>query len=262
MGESDRSNAGQGTIDGEVFHAALFDMDGVLTRTALVHATAWKRLFDEFLKDYGGLALRPLEPFDIDKDYRRYMDGRLRYEGVQSFLTSRGITLPYGSPNDSPQQDTICGLGNRKDDYFQAALDEHGVAVFEDGVQLLIDLWGAGLKTAVVSASKHAKSVLKQTSLTEMIDILIDGYESERLHLPGKPSPDTFLEAARRLCVSPRMAIVVEDALAGISAARAGGFGLVVAIDRVGQGKALQDAGASLVVSDLSTIVIVPKSKL
>jgi beta-phosphoglucomutase family hydrolase len=262
MMESDRNGPHPHTIHAEVFRAALFDMDGVLTKTARLHAKSWKRLLDEFLKDYGRLVLRSFEPFDVDHDYRRYVDGRLRYDGVQNFLASRGIALPYGSPDDSPEQPTVCGLGNRKDDYFQALLDEQGVSVFDDGVQLLNKARAAGMKTAVVSASKHAQSVLEQTGLAAKLDVVIDGCESERLHLQGKPAPDTFLEAARRLSMSPGVAVVVEDALAGVAAGRRGGFGLIIAIDRADQANAFQHAGASFVVSDLSTVVIIPRNRL
>jgi beta-phosphoglucomutase family hydrolase len=261
MKESTNHDARTPSINADAFRAALFDMDGVLTKTALIHARSWKRLFDEFLKQYGREVSRSFAPFDMQFDYLRYVDGKVRYEGVQGFLQSRRITLPLGSPDDDPHQKTVYGLANMKDDYFRAFLNEQGVAVFDDGVQLLNDVRSAGLKTAVVSASRHAERILQQAGLTETIDVLIDGCESERLHLNGKPAPDTFFEATRRLSVLPEMTVVIEDALSGITAARSGGFGLIVGTDRVGQANALHNAGASFVVSNLSSVAIIPKWK-
>ena len=234
------------------YQAALFDMDGVITRTAILHAAAWKRLFDEFLLRH---APSPSQPFDEMDDYRRYVDGKLREDGVTSFLASRGIVLPGGSPTDAAEADTVAGLAMRKDAYFTALLNEKGVAVYEDGVALLEAVRAYGLKTGVVSASRHCQTVLAAARLLPLFDVRVDGQESRRLGLRGKPDPAAFQEAARRLDVVPAQAIVLEDALAGVEAGRRGGFGLVIGVDRGNHGAALQAQGAHLVAQDLRTLL-------
>lgn len=243
-------------IHSAAFEAMLFDLDGVLTKTAAVHAAAWKQLFDEYLR---GRALRrgePFRPFDIESDYRRYVDGKLRYEGAKSFLESRGIVLPYGTMKDGPDQETVCGLSNKKDAYFQALLTQRGVEVYEDAVAFLRAAKACGFRTAVVSASKHCAAVLGAAGLADLFEVRIDGVESERLRLRSKPAPDTFLEAAMRLGVQPERAIVIEDAIAGVQAGRRGGFGLVIGVDRVGQAEALQRNGADIVISNMTEIIL------
>ena len=236
------------------FDAALFDLDGVLTRTAVVHAAAWKRLFDEYLQARSSRDNSAFVPFDINQDYRRYVDGKLRQDGVKSFLESRGIVLPYGESQDGPDRETVHGLGNKKDRYFQAQLKEHGVEVYEDAVRFLRAVRAQGLRTAVVSASKSAAAVVQRIGLTDCFDVRVDGVESARLHLKGKPAPDGFLEAARRLGVEPARAIVVEDAVAGVQAGRSGGFGLVIGVDRTGHADELREQGATLVTSNMAEL--------
>lgn len=241
-------------IDLTSFDAVLFDLDGVLTKTAVVHAAAWKRLFDEYLQARASADHAPFRPFDVSTDYQRYVDGKLRQDGVTSFLESRDIVLPLGTPQDGPDRETIHGLGNKKDRYFQAHLNEHGVELYEDAVRFLRAVRGRGLRTAVVSASKHTATVVQRVGLTDCFDVRVDGLESERLRLPGKPAPDAFLEAARRLGVTPRRAIVVEDAVAGVQAGRNGGFGFVIGVDRTGHGDDLLRHGADLVTSDMASL--------
>ncbi len=231
--------------------AVLFDLDGVITNTAEVHARAWKQLFDEFLAGREGQAER-LGPFRLPEDYIDYIDGKPRYEGVRSFLTSRGINLPWGDRADPPDAPTVCGLGNRKNRYFHRALEEQGVEVFEGSVALIRALRARGIKTACVSSSKNCQTVLERASLTNLFDVIFDGGDLEREGLPGKPQPDAFLRAAVRLGVAPREAAVVEDAVSGVEAGRAGGFKLVIGIDRGAGRKALTAAGADVLVSDLA----------
>ncbi len=241
-------------IDWTRFRAVLFDMDGVLTRTATLHAAAWKRLFDEFLLARSGPGPAP-RLFDEQEDYRRYVDGRIREDGVAAFLGSRNISLPPGSPSDGPDAPTVAGLAQKKDRYFTALLEQRGVAVYEDGVAFLQAVRAAGLQTAVVSASRHCAAVLAATRLLDCFTVRIDGQESRRLRLAGKPAPDTFLEAAKRLGAAPSEAVVLEDALAGVQAARRGGFGLVIGVDRADHAAALQAHGADIAVPDLRQLV-------
>ena len=238
------------------FGAVLFDLDGVLTATARVHARAWKTLFDEFLARDADRKGLPFQPFEIEPDYRLYVDGKPRYDGIQGFLESRAISLPYGDPSDSPEMETVCGLGNRKNQLFNAQLREQGVDVFDASVRFARDAIEAGIKVAVVSSSKNCAAVLERAGILDLFPVRIDGVESERRHLAGKPAPDTFLEAARDLGVPPSRAVVVEDALSGVQAGRAGGFGLVIGVDRNGEGQALLDNGADIIVESLSEISI------
>ena len=246
---------GRTTLEWTLFGAALFDLDGVVTKTARVHASAWQHLFNEYLQSDAIRTVQPFQPFDIEQDYRIYVDGKPRYEGVKSFLDSRGITLPWGTPDDGPGEDTIYGLGKKKDGYFETYLRESGVEVYEGTVRFLRVARDRGLKTAVVSSSSHCKQVVEAAGLTPLFDTRVDGLETQRLHLRGKPSPDTFLEAARRLNVHPEQAIVIEDAQAGVAAGRAGGFGLVIGLDRRHQADALRQQGADIVAADLSDLL-------
>jgi haloacid dehalogenase superfamily, subfamily IA, variant 3 with third motif having DD or ED/beta-phosphoglucomutase family hydrolase len=246
---------GMTTLEWARFGAALFDLDGVVTKTARVHASAWQHLFNEYLQSYSVRTGRPFRPFDIEQDYRVYVDGKPRYEGVKSFLDSREIVLPWGTPEDGPREDTIYGLGNKKDGYFETYLKEAGVEVYEGTVRFLHVARDRGLKTAVVSSSSHCKQVVEAAGLTELFDTRVDGLETQRLHLRGNPAPDTFLEAARRLGVHPEQAMVIEDAQAGVAAGRAGGFGLVIGLDRRRQADALRQQGADIVANDLSELL-------
>lgn len=236
-------------IDLSGYRAWLFDLDGVLTPTARVHAAAWKRMFDDFLRSRDGQA-----PFSED-DYRRYVDGKPRYDGVASFLQSRGIELAWGSPSDPPGAETVCGLGNRKNLAFQQVLEQEGVEPFPGSVRLVEELLQHGVRTAVVSSSANAEAVLKAAGIDHLFEARVDGVVSRDLDLPGKPNPDIFLEAARRLGVEPAQAVVVEDATSGVEAGRRGDFGLVVGVDRHGDPQPLLDHGADLVVSDLAELL-------
>jgi trehalose 6-phosphate phosphatase len=241
------------------FEAAVFDLDGVVTRTASVHAAAWKELFDAYLERVSAGSKGPFRAFDAEEDYRRYVDGKPRYEGVKSFLASRDIRLSYGDPEDPPERETICGLGNRKNALFHERLARDGVEVFESSAELIRTLRERGLKTALVSSSKNAKAVLEAAGLTDLFDAIVDGVEAARLGLKGKPNPDIFLRATEVLGVAPEHALAVEDAIAGVEAARAGGFGLVIGVDRTGEGAALRAQGAQLVVGDLGEVHIRPQ---
>lgn len=238
------------------FHAILCDLDGVITKTALVHAAAWKRLFDDYLlRTVATRRGSTFEPFELERDYRLYVDGKPRYDGVRDFLRSRGLSLPSGSLHDAPDQETIYGLGNKKDQYFEAALRKTGVVVYPATVRFLRLAKASGLKAAVVSSSHHCRDIINTAGLATQFDAFIDGHEIDRLHLLGKPSPDTFLEAARRLGVQPAKAIVIEDALAGVHAGHAGGFGLVIGVNRRNQAHALRQHGADIVISDLAELL-------
>jgi trehalose-phosphatase len=241
-------------LDLQAFDAAVFDLDGVVTRTATVHAAAWKALFDAFLERRAARTGVAFRPFDAEVDYRRYVDGKPRYEGVRSFLESRGIDLPYGSPDDPPDRETICGLGNRKNEFFHARLAQGGVELFDSSVALIRRLREEGLKTALVSSSKNATAVLAAAGLTDLFDIRVDGIEAARLGLKGKPDPDIFRRATDLLKIDPARAVGVEDAIAGVEAIRAAGFGLVVGVDRTGQSAALREHGADIVVQDLAEL--------
>jgi beta-phosphoglucomutase family hydrolase len=237
------------------FDAILCDLDGVITQTAILHAAAWKRLFDDYLKKSAARTGTTWEPFRLDEDYRLYVDGKSRYDGVRDFLKSRNIDLPLGSPDNRSDRETIYGLGHKKDEYFEAALREQGVVVYLSTVRYLHQAKDAGLKTAVVSSSHHCRDIIDKAGLTDLFDARIDGHEIDRLHLPGKPAPDAFLEAARRLTVQPHKAIVIEDALAGVQAGHAGGFGLVIGVNRRDQAHALRQHGADVVVADLDELL-------
>ena len=235
--------------------AVVFDTDGVLTDTAVVHAAAWKRLFDQYLEGRAARLGEPFRPF-TPSDYLRHVDGRPRYDGVAAFLASRGIALTWGDPADPPGRETVCGLGNAKDRYFAAHLREHGARAFPASAALVRRLRAAGVRTAVVSASRNMLAVLASAGLHGLFDAEVDGVEAARLGLAGKPDPALFLEAARRLGVAPARAAVVEDALAGVEAGRRGGFGLVIGVDRSGQGAALAERGAEVVVDDLGRLAV------
>jgi beta-phosphoglucomutase family hydrolase len=233
------------------YDGLLFDLDGVITRTATVHAAAWKQLFDAFLAEWGHERGQRLDPFDIATDYVRYVDGRRRYDGVAEFLRSRGIELPYGDPDDPPEARTVCGLGNRKNAYFVEQLAEQGAEVFDDTVELAREMRRRGSRIAVVSASENAAAILRRAGLLDLFEVRVTGIEAAELELPGKPEPETFLKAAELLGVPPERAVVFEDAISGVEAGRAGGFGLVVGVDRRGEGQQLAEHGADVVSSDL-----------
>ena len=249
------STARNATTDLRELDAVLFDLDGVITQTAAVHASAWKALFDEFLEAWAHEQGVPFEPFEIATDYVSYVDGRRRYDGVATFLRSRGIELPEGRPDDAPGAHTVAGLGNRKNDFFNEALERSGLEVFDDAVALVRAVHELGAGVAVVSASENCVPILQAAGLLDLFPVRVTGVEAAALGLAGKPAPDTFLEAARQLGVEPGRAAVLEDALSGVEAGRAGGFGLVVGVDRTGGGQALADHGADVVVTDLRDLI-------
>jgi trehalose 6-phosphate phosphatase len=243
-------------ITREKYYAVLFDLDGVVAKTAKVHAASWKRLFDEFLESRAAGKGESWEPFDIGSDYNTYVDGKPRYDGVKSFLESRGIDLTYGSPDDPPDAETICGLGNRKNQIFNEHLETQGVEAYETAVEILRLLKEKGFQTAVVSSSKNCRAVLKAAGTEDLFDARVDGVVSEQLGLNGKPAPDIFLEAARRVGATPDRAVVIEDAISGVQAGRRGNFGCVVGVDRIGHAEALRENGADIVVSMLSELTV------
>ncbi len=234
------------------YDAVIFDMDGVVTKTAKIHAQAWKELFDEYLQKHGEGGT--FKPFDSDVEYRKWVDGKPRYDGVKSFLISRGIEIAYGNVADSPDEETVCGLGNRKNRLFLKRLKSEGVEVYESTIDLINRLRKGGFKTAIVSSSKNCVNILDAARITGLFDAKMDGVDAESLDLMGKPDPDIFLEAARRLKVKPERSVVVEDAVSGVQAGSKGNFGLVIGVDRAHQEKALKEGGADLVVEDLSEI--------
>ena len=232
--------------------ACLFDLDGVLTQTAKVHAAAWKAMFDDYLKSREGEAFVPFDPVH---DYAEYVDGKPRYNGVRSFLASRGIQLPEGEPADSPDAETVCGLGNRKNQIVRRMIRVQGVAPYEGSVRFVRAAQDKGLQRDVVSSSANCHDVLVAAGIDDLFDFRVDGDLAGREHLKGKPAPDTFLYAAQALGVSKEQAAVFEDALAGVAAGRAGAFGFVVGVDRVGQADALRGHGADIVVEDLAELL-------
>jgi beta-phosphoglucomutase family hydrolase len=235
--------------------ACLFDMDGVLTETATLHAAAWKETFDDYLRRRAERAGEPFRPFDAGADYDEYVDGRPRSDGVRSFLASRGITLPPGAASDPPSAETVDGLGNRKNEAVLRLIRERGVEAYPGSVRFLHAVRGAGLRTAVVSSSANCREVLEAAGIADLFGVRVDGTTIERDHLDGKPAPDSFLAAAGELGVEPAAAAVFEDALAGVAAGRAGGFGYVVGVDRAGQAVALRRHGADVVVADLAELL-------
>jgi beta-phosphoglucomutase family hydrolase len=235
--------------------ACLFDMDGVVTKTAIVHAAAWKEMFDEFLRDWSAKNGTPFVPFDPNKDYDDYVDGKPRLDGTRSFLQSRSISLPEGSESDPPGTQTVWGLSNRKNELVLKVLARDGVEVYDGSIRYITAARAAGRRTAIVSSSANTVAVLKAAGITDLFDVRVDAQVAKERGLHGKPAPDTYLEAARMLGVSAEEAAVYEDAQAGVAAGRAGGFGLVVGVDRVGQADALRAHGADIVVKDLSELL-------
>ncbi|MEU3452361.1 beta-phosphoglucomutase family hydrolase [Micromonospora sp. NPDC006766] len=238
--------------------ACLFDLDGVLTQTAKVHNAAWTETFNAFLKDRAAATGEPFRPFDPGPDYNRYVDGKPRADGVRSFLASRGISLPEGTPDDPPEADTINGVGNRKNVVLLKRLREDGVEVYEGSVRYLEATARAGLRRAVVSASANCQAVVEAAGLDRLLEARVDGLFARERGLRGKPQPDTFLAGAQLLGVAPEQAAVFEDALSGVAAGKAGGFGYVVGVDRVGQADDLRANGADVVVTDLAELMTEP----
>ncbi len=235
----------------------LFDMDGVLTKTATVHAAAWKQTFDTLLRGLSARASRPFEPFDEVVDYEQYVDGKPRADGVRSFLMTRGIDLPEGDPDDPPTAETIQGVGNAKNEAFNELLRAKGVERYEGSVRYVRAARAAGLRTAVVTSSANCDAVLAAADMADLFDTTFDGNDLNTRKLLGKPAPDSFLAAARVLDAEAAQAAVFDDAQAGVQAGRAGGFGRVVGVDRLGQAEALYAHGADIVVTDLEQLMAV-----
>jgi len=239
----------------DAVHACLFDMDGVITKTAVVHAAAWKEMFDEFLRQHAEAAHQEFVPFDPVADYDEYVDGKPRLDGTKSFLESRGIDLPAGTPDDPAGKASIWGLSNRKNELVLEKIAKGGVEVYPGSVSYVSYARKKGLKTAIVSASANTKQVLDSAGLSDLFDVRVDAQYVDAHSLHGKPAPDSYLAAAKELGVGADAAAVYEDALAGVAAGRAGNFALVVGVDRVGQADQLRAHGADIVVQDLGELL-------
>ena len=235
--------------------ACLFDMDGVVTKTAIVHAAAWKQMFDDFLRERAKETGTEFVPFDSDRDYGNYVDGKPRLDGTRSFLESRGIELPEGSPDDKPGTPTINGLSNRKNDLVLVKLEENGVQVYDDTITYIKAVRDGGLATAIVSSSANTRQVLDVAKIADLFDVRVDAQYAKEHNLHGKPAPDTFLAAAKELSVPATQAVVFEDAQSGVAAGHAGHFALVVGVDRVNQAEALREHGADVVVEDVTDLL-------
>ena len=242
----------------EGIRGCLFDMDGVLTKTAVVHDAAWKQTFDDFLRGRAQQSGGQFVPFDPVRDYDDYVDGKPREDGTRSFLASRGITLPEGTPDDAPGTPTVYGLSNRKNQILLAKIRSGGVEPYDGSVRYVRAARDAGLHRAVVSSSQNCRDILRAAHIEDLFEERIDGIVAEQQHLRGKPAPDTYLAAARALALTPAECVVFEDALAGVEAGRAGKFGYVVGVDRVGQADALREHGATVVVRDLAELLEQP----
>lgn len=247
-----------GVLLPQTITACLFDLDGVLTRTAELHAAAWKQAFDELLRRRAAAADAAPVEFDAVTDYAAYVDGRPRADGVRAFLASRGIELAEGAEGDPASADTVHGVGRRKNELIHELMAQRGVAAYAGSLRFLAAVREAGLQAAVVTSSENVGAVLRAAGLEGAVDVQVDGLVARELGLAGKPAPDVFAEAARRLGVTPSQAAVFEDALAGVAAGRAGGFGLVVGVDRAGQAAELRAHGADVVVSDLAELIATP----
>ena len=237
------------------YDAVLFDLDGVITDTAKLHATCWKQMFDEYLQKRATQRSEAFRPFDVANDYRLYVDGKPRFDGVRDFLASRGIRLPEGSPDDPPQLDTVGGLGNRKNDLVNEVIHAKGVEPYPGSVKLIQRLRRDGFKIAVVTSSQNCGTVLKAAKLDALFEARVDGNMMRAQNLAGKPAPDTYLAAAKLLGAEPARSIVIEDAIVGVEAGRTGKFGLVVGVARKGNAEELRQHGAQVVVNDLGELV-------
>jgi len=250
--------AGEGTIKAitrEQYDAVLLDLDGVITDTASIHARSWKRMFDEYLRERSSRTGEPFRPFDIATDYKLHVDGKPRFDGVRDFLKSRGIELPHGSPDDPPLRESICGLGNRKNELVNDAIANDGVEVYPGTVTWVRQLLQESFKIAVVTSSANCDVVLKAAGLADLFEVRVDGNTIHEQQLNGKPAPDAFLAAAKELGATPGRSVVVEDAISGVEAGRNGKFGLVIGVARKGNNDELKHHGADVVVNDLAELV-------
>ena len=236
------------------FQAVIFDLDGVITKTTLVHSAAWREMFNDYLKYREKKYGEPFREFTHTNDYLKYIDGKPRYNGIESFLESRGIKIPYGDPSDDPGKETVCGLGNKKNLCFNKVLSRDGVKVYESTITLIRKLKKEGIKIGVASSSKNCKAVLERAGLLELFDTRVDGEISALLRLKGKPEPDIFTAACENMECTPDRTVIVEDAVSGVQAGRNGGFGLVIGIAREGNSEELKIKGADIVVEDLSQL--------
>lgn len=233
------------------FNAVVLDMDGVITKTANIHAGAWKQMFDDFLKEQKGEKFQPL---DIERDYNEYIDGKPRKDGIRSFLKSRKIDLPEGGPTDKAEKNTVHGLAKRKNKIFLERLEKDGVEVFEDTIEMLNFWKNKGKKLAVISSSRNCEHIIEKAGLTAIFEIRVDGVVSEEENLKGKPAPDIFLTATEKLGTSKELTIVIEDAISGVKAGKKGNFALVIGVDRNGKSESLKKAGADIVVKKLTEL--------
>jgi beta-phosphoglucomutase family hydrolase len=244
-------------VAADKYDAWLFDLDGIITDTASVHANAWKKMFDEYLEKVAKREGGPFEPFDIETDYVTYVDGKPRYNGVDSFLRSRGIALDWGNPSDPPDKETVCGLGNRKNDMFNKVLKAQGADVFESSVKLVRELKARDKRIAVVTSSKNCDTVLAVAGLSDLFDAKVDGNVAVERKLAGKPDPNTYEEAARMLGSTAARSVVFEDAISGVQAGKAGRFGLVIGVARHDDPDVLRANGADIVVGDLGELRLI-----
>lgn len=251
----DREPTPTASIDARLVDAVIFDMDGVITDTASTHEDAWARLFDEFLHEHAATTDQEFRPF-TRQDYLAYVDGKPRYDGVRDFLASRGIVLPEGTPGDSDEQRTVHGLGNRKNRFFTTEISERGVRRYDSTIALVHALHDRDVRTGVISSSRNAVEVLTAAGVLDLFDAKVDGIDAERRGIPGKPHPGVFVAAAADLGTTPDRAVVVEDAVSGVQAGRAGAFALVIGVDRGGNAAALAANGADVVVGDLAEVVV------
>jgi len=238
------------------FDAVIFDMDGVITKTAVVHSNAWKNMFDEYLHFREKTYNEPFKEFTHTDDYLPYVDGRPRYQGVERFLKSRGINIPFGDPNDEPKKETACGLGNRKNEFFNKVLEEDGVGLYDSTIKMIKELLARGIKVGVATSSKNCDVILGKAGIADLFETQVDGVVSAKIGLKGKPEPDIFTTAADNLGVKYSRAIVVEDAVSGVQAGAKGNFGLVLGVAREDNAHELKSNGADVVVEDLSEISI------
>ncbi|MDJ0498280.1 MAG: HAD-IA family hydrolase [Acidimicrobiia bacterium] len=244
-------------IDVSAIDAVIFDLDGVITKTASVHEAAWAELFNDYLRRRSEEKGEAFVPFEA-ADYLEFVDGKPRYDGVDSFLRSRSIELPWGTPEDPPEAETVCGLGNRKNGFFLSHLEEHGVEPYQTSVDLVRELQRQGVETALISSSRNVTAVLTAAGLMDLFVVRIDGNVAADIGIPGKPHPAVFLEAASRVGAVPERSAIVEDAQSGVEAGKAGGFRMVIGVDRGNQADLLAASGATVVVPDLGDVTVKP----